>query len=85
MIVASVRGVESMRGAVSTPGLVSAGVLPPPGAQDCAITKTTSPVSASALAASAEKQQLPFLQIFTQYFVLKKVCKGWRDILCVTG
>jgi len=54
-----------MRGAVSTPGLVSTGVLLPPGAQDCAITKTTAPVSLSALAASAENQQLPFLPIFT--------------------
>jgi hypothetical protein len=44
-----------MRGIVSTPGLMSVGVLSAPGAQGCPITKTTAPVSASALAASAAK------------------------------
>ena len=42
---------------MSTPGLLSAGVLPPVGAQESPITSTTAPLSPSPLAASTVNKQ----------------------------
>jgi hypothetical protein len=61
-----------MRGVVSTPGHVGVGVLPPSGAQGCAITKTTAPMSISALATSAAKATFVIYTNFYIFFTQNK-------------